>query len=429
MTREQLLPLLTPSQDALVIIEDRAVSWANPTALSRHGEALLSAQVLQHSPQLLLRLPALEQALAASLRPVGDVQVAVVTGPADAELAWLSRGVDFSAVVGGVVHEMNNPLSYLVSNAQIALSLIDGSPDDRAAARECLEDIVSGGRRLEALALQLRGFALAESAQGESAADVDTVIAAAHTLSRSLLRGRARVVTDLRSGAHAAMPPGWLLRIGLVLMHNAARACPARRPHSTVALRSRRLGDTVEISVRDDGVGVPEALTEQIFAPFFSTWGSVGVGLSVARTIAAHYGGTLRCVPVDNGASFVLTLPAATPPQRPLLSPQRPLRVLAIEPEPARQRWLRRLLAGHTVSVAASVEEAAALLAAPAPVDAILCAAGIAEDLGPLLALRPPLLGRVLWLDGETLRQPMRPRLRGPIDREHLLDALVRMTR
>ncbi|HET9977797.1 MAG TPA: HAMP domain-containing sensor histidine kinase [Burkholderiaceae bacterium] len=85
-----------------------------------------------------------------------------------------------------------------------------------------------------------------------------------------------------------------------------------------VTLEARRVGPTVELRVCDRGPGVPEALRERIFEPFFrlpghaEREGGVGLGLSLVKQIAARHGGRVHCEARDGGGScFVLGLPAA----------------------------------------------------------------------------------------------------------------------
>jgi two-component system C4-dicarboxylate transport sensor histidine kinase DctB len=98
----------------------------------------------------------------------------------------------------------------------------------------------------------------------------------------------------------------------LNLLVNAKHAL-ADRPAGRVEVVARLVGDIVEISVRDDGPGIPEALRHRIFDPFFTTKGperGTGLGLSIAFDIVREHGGVLELRPTtDGGACFVTHLP------------------------------------------------------------------------------------------------------------------------
>lgn len=79
-----------------------------------------------------------------------------------------------------------------------------------------------------------------------------------------------------------------------------------------VILRSTHAGGTITVEVEDNGPGVPEADRERIFEPFYTTWPDhLGLGLSLARKLAAELRGTLVCEADPQGAVFRVTLPSA----------------------------------------------------------------------------------------------------------------------
>ena len=89
-------------------------------------------------------------------------------------------------------------------------------------------------------------------------------------------------------------------------------------PAADITLQARRQGNIVELRVCDRGPGVPDALRERIFEPFFrlpghaEREGGVGLGLALVRQIAQRHGGAVRCEPQPGGGScFVLSLPSA----------------------------------------------------------------------------------------------------------------------
>jgi signal transduction histidine kinase len=98
-----------------------------------------------------------------------------------------------------------------------------------------------------------------------------------------------------------------------VLVNLLVNAVEAVAPGGRVGVRARVAGGQVAIEVHDDGPGVPEALRERVFDPFFTTRAEgTGLGLAVcARVVAAHGGDIQVGVGPWGGALFTVTLPAA----------------------------------------------------------------------------------------------------------------------
>lgn len=108
-----------------------------------------------------------------------------------------------------------------------------------------------------------------------------------------------------------------LFRCLLNLLTNAADAVPAEG--GRIQIRARKGPDILTIQVEDNGPGVPEALREQIFDPFFSTKGSkgTGLGLAVTRKILREHGGDLHVTGAPGqGALFEVEIPAIPPEEK-----------------------------------------------------------------------------------------------------------------
>jgi signal transduction histidine kinase len=109
---------------------------------------------------------------------------------------------------------------------------------------------------------------------------------------------------DVRVRAH----PGLLVRLLHALYDNAIKASAPRAPG--IATRVRCEGARVIIDVVDDGPGVPSAIAGHVFEPLVTARpGGTGLGLALARRIAAAHGGTIALVPAERGATFRLDLP------------------------------------------------------------------------------------------------------------------------
>lgn len=211
------------------------------------------------------------------------------------------------SLLANASHELRSPLARL----KMALSLVEeAAPDQREALRK---EIRTNIAELDALVEEVL---LASRLDGQ-ARETDS---AAHDLPQDMLglaaEEAARTGAEVRAeGAAPLRVQGdeRLLRRALRnLLENAKRY-----GGEDVLLILSRQGQRVQLQVCDRGPGVPEAMRERIFEPFFrlpghaEQAGGVGLGLSLVKQIALRHQGTVRCLPRDGGGScFVLELPA-----------------------------------------------------------------------------------------------------------------------
>jgi PAS domain S-box-containing protein len=233
------------------------------------------------------------------------------------ELAHLARVSVLGELSGSLAHELNQPLTAIVANAQAAELLLSRDGQDPAEIREILGDIVDQGlaaseviRRLRLLLtkgeVHLQNLQLAEV--------IEDVLRLVH--SELVHRG----VTVERDGSQP-IPPVMADRIQIqqVLLNLIQNGCDAM---DTVE-RSRRAllvhtgmdgGGCVRISVSDRGTGIPEDYLPKMFNPFSTTKPTgMGLGLAVCRTIIEAHGGRISAEnDPAGGATISFTLPAAT---------------------------------------------------------------------------------------------------------------------
>jgi two-component system phosphate regulon sensor histidine kinase PhoR len=114
-------------------------------------------------------------------------------------------------------------------------------------------------------------------------------------------------------------------RIGQLLLNLLHNAVKFSLPGGTVTVGAESAGDTVVLSVQDEGIGIARADQGRIFERFYKTdrsrersHGGTGLGLSIARHIAEAHGGSIRVESEEgHGSTFYVTLPAAEPPVTP----------------------------------------------------------------------------------------------------------------
>lgn len=234
------------------------------------------------------------------------------------ELAHFLRVSTLGVMTTSLAHELNQPLTAILANAQAAQRLLGVSPLDLAEFKAMLADMIDEDKRAGEIISQLRDM-LRKGTGQHAVLDV-----------RALVGGVARLVGSdaliRRVDLHVALDPGTPSIVGdrtqmqqvvLNLLLNALEAAAeSLNGERSVVVKSGRNADgLVEISVQDTGQGVPAELVERVFEPFFTTKSmGIGMGLSIARSIVSAHGGTIWA---DNrpggGAVFRLHLPPHLP--------------------------------------------------------------------------------------------------------------------
>ncbi|MBI5478226.1 MAG: hypothetical protein HY906_05180 [Deltaproteobacteria bacterium] len=231
-------------------------------------------------------------------------------GDAGGALAHAGRLADLGLQAAATVHELRQPLAGIKAIAQ----LVAGSADDAGLVIERAGAIERYAEMMEALCDRLRAYARAEPI-GRGAGEVNAAVRAALDLLKQLLREPpVAVETDLA----APLPPVGLDTVGVQqivvnLVRNARDAIGERPGHVRIATHAAE--QAVEVTVSDDGPGVPAEIRERLFTPFASgkPTGS-GLGLWLSRRLAAEAGGSLELLPAEGaagGATFRLRLPLA----------------------------------------------------------------------------------------------------------------------
>ncbi|MFM7344693.1 MAG: ATP-binding protein [Tagaea sp.] len=237
------------------------------------------------------------------------------------EMARVRRLETLGSLAGGIAHEINTPVQFLGDNlrfleegfAHLARGGGDGFPSDEIP--EALRQSRDGVERIARIVAAVRDMA-EPAAAATSRLDIRGAVESAARLTANMWRPHASLTIDVPAGIRSPAPrAGEIESVLVALIANASDAIEARGRPGTISISARMAGDNVEIAVRDDGVGVPQALRTRIFDPFFTTkppGKGTGQGLTVARTVVeVHHGGrlTLR-TPPGGGAGFVVALPA-----------------------------------------------------------------------------------------------------------------------
>jgi signal transduction histidine kinase len=231
------------------------------------------------------------------------------------ELAHLSRSSQLGELSGAFAHELNQPLTSIMANAEAGARLLQRKKPDLKEIGEIFDDIIADDRRAASVTGQLRQLMLKGETSFERI-DLNDAVASTIALANSELVAR-RVQVDFRPGIGPMRVRGnaaQLQQIVLNLMLNAADAMadlPSRDRRIDVEIRKGEDGTRV-LAVSDRGPGLSPEMREKAFEPFVSTKANgLGLGLAICRTIAEAHGGALRFdETTGRGARAVLTLPS-----------------------------------------------------------------------------------------------------------------------
>jgi signal transduction histidine kinase len=231
------------------------------------------------------------------------------------ELAHLARVATLSALSGSLAHELSQPLSSILSNAQAGQRLMSQDAPDLVVVRAILADIVSADRRAVEIIQRLRTM----MRRGEvtlQPVSVNESLEELLRVTRSDLIARDVSVSNLAPGDLPSVMTDrvQLQQILLNLIVNACDAMASNPPGDrNLTLTTFIAQNEMRIGVLDRGVGLPDDI-EVLFQPFHTTKdGGLGMGLSICRTLVTSHGGRLWAERrPGRGAAFYVALPLAT---------------------------------------------------------------------------------------------------------------------
>jgi len=233
---------------------------------------------------------------------------------AQMELARVTRVTTLGELTASIAHEVNQPLSALVSNAEACLRWLDRGTPDLDAARRSVEWIIDDGNRASEVIRRVR--ALAKKTDIEKAPlDINDVVREVIALvQRELISHRVWLRTEFAPTLPMILGDRVQLQqviINLVLNGIEAMQSVTDRPRELVIRSRQEERQQVLVSVTDCGIGISAENADLLFNPFFTTKsGGMGMGLSICRSIMQAHGGQLWAIAnVPHGATFKFTLP------------------------------------------------------------------------------------------------------------------------
>jgi PAS domain S-box-containing protein len=232
---------------------------------------------------------------------------------AHAHLAHVSRVTTLGEMAASIAHELDQPLSGVIINANACLRFLNNATPDLDEVRDGLQAIGRDGRRASDVIARIR-FLARRTATEKEPLDINDVIREVVALAEGEAhRTRARLRTELAGDLPRVLgDPVQLQQVVLNLLMNGLDAMHAvvGRPHELVIRTQREASDGVRVAVQDSGCGIDPQLAHRIFDAFYTTKRSgMGMGLSISRSIVEQHGGRLWAVPNDGpGTTFHFTV-------------------------------------------------------------------------------------------------------------------------
>jgi two-component system, LuxR family, sensor kinase FixL len=227
----------------------------------------------------------------------------------------VSRMATIGEMAAGVAHELNQPLTAIANYAHACERLLSQPDSDAADLREALRQITVQTCRAADILRRLRALASSQSAE-HTPASLNALVRELYELMQTdALAHGVQLTLDLAPELpEVPVEPGQIQQALLNLVRNSLDALAsgtAARGNGRITIRTRLAQEEVQLSVIDDGPGVPSTAMKRIFDPFFSTKeNGTGLGLAITHTIARAHGGSLGYRPnVPSGACFDILLP------------------------------------------------------------------------------------------------------------------------
>ena len=231
------------------------------------------------------------------------------------ELAHVGRLSAMGEMAAGLAHELNQPLCAIMTFSQATLRLLD-RPERQQELRHAIERTAANADRAGEIIRQMRSFVRKDDPAAVEADINDMVREVVELTAAEANHNEIQVKTSLAAGLPRVSAATIQIHQVLVnLIRNAIEALAGiEHEGRRVEIRTRRLaGGQVEVSVADNGPGIPETLRQELFEPFVSSKDNgMGLGLSISRSIIQAHGGELQVESsAGQGTVFRFDLPPA----------------------------------------------------------------------------------------------------------------------
>jgi C4-dicarboxylate-specific signal transduction histidine kinase len=229
------------------------------------------------------------------------------------ELAHVTRVTTLGELAASIAHEVNQPLTGIVTNSEASLRWLDREMPDLDQARKGMSRVIRDGKRAAEIIIRIRQLFRKDEPAKESLDINDLVQDVVNLAKHEMEKGNIAFRFDAATGLPPAL--GDRVQLQQVLMNlilNAIEAMNSVENHTRkLSIRTFLTEDNrVGIEVCDNGPGIDPSRADQIFDPFHTSKPSgMGMGLSICRSIIENHGSKLQLISTDGiGATFRFTL-------------------------------------------------------------------------------------------------------------------------
>ncbi|HLA10682.1 MAG TPA: ATP-binding protein [Pyrinomonadaceae bacterium] len=233
------------------------------------------------------------------------------------ELARVARVMSLGALTASIAHEVNQPLSGIITNASTCLRMLDAEPPNMNGARETARRTIRDGHRASEVITRLRALFTKKDAAAELV-DLNEATREVIALSLSELQGN-RVILKTELADKLPVVKGDRVQLQQVILNLLRNASDAMknindRPKQLVIRTEPSEGNRVRVSVEDVGTGFEREQMNRLFEAFYTTKSDgMGIGLSVSRSIIENHHGSLCATSNEGpGSTFSFSLPCET---------------------------------------------------------------------------------------------------------------------
>jgi PAS domain S-box-containing protein len=226
-------------------------------------------------------------------------------------LAHATRIATMSEMVGGISHEVNQPLYAIKNFGSAILKMLDRGPVDLELIREWASMISTSAERAGEIIRRLREFLSGKQVDWQSERIADLVQGAVDMVGFELAKQNIqlkRLIEPLEASVEADRVQ--LQQVLINLLRNSIEALQTKETDRQISIAARSLGGRVVLEVADNGPGIPSAAQRNLFQAFQTTKpDGMGLGLTISRTIVQAHGGSIEFRPAEpSGAVFTIVL-------------------------------------------------------------------------------------------------------------------------
>lgn len=321
---------LTPFTSMAARARETAADFECELRLVMHDDSIKHLHVIAHvARDHRGRLEYIGAAQDITQRRLADEALA----KARSELASVARASTLGVLTASIAHEVNQPLSGVITNAGTCLRMLSADPPNIDGARETTQRTIRDGNRASDVITRLRTLYSKKELSPESM-DLNDATREVTSLTLSELQ-RNRVILRQELADNLPLITGDRIQLQQVILNLLRNACDAMsavddRPRELFVTTELGDGDGVRLSVKDAGVGFKPETAARLFQAFYTTKNDgMGIGLSISRSIIeAHRGRLWATVNNGPGVTFSFSIPSRSvsdtiPDQRPDAIPER----------------------------------------------------------------------------------------------------------